>query len=183
VKGSDEPTVGVALYREYVQRKKDGTPNRMWATMPAAMLAKCAEALALRKAFPQELAGIYSDAEMEQAEPESQDAPRVAMPKRASVPPPSEAAAALKVEAPDGAEKIVGVIAAISKKPTKTGGTRWGLKIAPSDDPERETWIGTFDENLATVAETLKANGEAVIVWYAKDGQFLNLVDISPLPI
>lgn len=59
---------GTALYREYVQRKRDGDPMAQWATRPAGMLAKCAEALALRKAFPLDLAGIYAEEEMGQAD-------------------------------------------------------------------------------------------------------------------
>lgn len=63
----------VALWSEYVQTKRDGSITRMWATRGAGQLAKCAEALALRKACPQDLSGIYSDEEMAR---EHREAPR-----------------------------------------------------------------------------------------------------------
>ena len=68
-KGFREPIYGVALYREFVQEKHDGTPIRMWAKMACTMLAKCAETQAHRKAFPQETGDVYVQEEMLQAVP------------------------------------------------------------------------------------------------------------------
>jgi phage recombination protein Bet len=68
VKRGGHEFVGVALFREYAQTKRDGALMAQWASRPAGMLAKCAEALALRKAFPLDLAGVYTDDEMSRAE-------------------------------------------------------------------------------------------------------------------
>jgi phage recombination protein Bet len=68
-KGFVEPVWGIAKYKEYAV---EGAQGFMWIKMPATMIAKCAEALGLRKAFPQELSGIYSTEEIH-SEGDSED--------------------------------------------------------------------------------------------------------------
>lgn len=64
------PMWAVALLAEYAPRNKDtGAMTGQWPKMPSLMLAKVAEALALRKAFPNDLSGIYVAEEMDQAGP------------------------------------------------------------------------------------------------------------------
>ncbi len=45
----------------------DGEPGFMWRAKPKLMLGKCAEAQALRKAFPRQLAGMHIPEEMDSA--------------------------------------------------------------------------------------------------------------------
>lgn len=68
-KGFREALVAVAIFDEYCQRNYKGELSFMWAKMPGLMIAKVAESLALRKAFPNDLSGLYTQEEMAQAEP------------------------------------------------------------------------------------------------------------------
>jgi phage recombination protein Bet len=89
--GFDAPQFSVATFAGYCPRDRDGqlAPKNQWLTNPSNQLAKCAEMLALRKAFPNELSGLYGTEEMDQAAPAASrpaaDVPVSADARRASM--------------------------------------------------------------------------------------------------
>jgi phage recombination protein Bet len=117
VGGQRVPFTASARWNEYVQTTKEGSPNSMWRKMPYGQLGKCAKALALRMAFPEEIGGILTDVELEQADSEAPrgeqvkgrpaaqfdleskpfEEPAKPEPKPAETPPPAKAQAAAEV--------------------------------------------------------------------------------------
>lgn len=83
--GQKLPVPGLAKFESYAayatKKGKDGEPDQkwlqsQWGTMPDHMIEKCAEAFALRRAFPNDLGGVYIEEEMQRYEPLG-DAPRL----------------------------------------------------------------------------------------------------------
>jgi phage recombination protein Bet len=60
--------IGFTASARWTEYKPGEKLDFMWRKMPYLMLGKCAESLALRKAFPNDLNGIYTEDEMAQAD-------------------------------------------------------------------------------------------------------------------
>lgn len=141
-KGMREPVYGVATWKSYAQYKDEWVNGQktngrvlsgVWGQMGDVMLAKCAEALALRKAFPQELSGLYTSEEINSAE--GQEPPRTLTTKDAL----AEAGKALteKGFTRDEALLIMAGIADVDD-PSKLTGQRLGpiLEIVHREDAD-----------------------------------------------
>ena len=158
-----EPLIGVARYLSYVQMTKgyraEGNkpakspqPTTFWLKMPDVMLAKCAEAVALRKAFPMLLSGIFLAEEVkDEAEvAEEQHEPMVTSPAEKTIiipgstvpvktPAPAPAAPQKPAEAPKPAE--------VPALPEKTA-----VKRKPKPEPAPDVEEVPFGDEEETTA-------------------------------
>jgi hypothetical protein len=153
-KGISRPFVGTARWSEYVQTKKEGGPTRFWSLMGHVMLGKCAEALAMRKAFPDELAGLYTDAEMMQAGPVVQSTAQAAVnaiaQERMSTVTTFERREMPRRELPSPAEQYSGPPAASRSfdDPVIPFGKNKGAPVSALSDKQLSWYRNTFSEKL-----------------------------------
>ncbi len=155
----------VAMYGEYVQTySKDGQqhPNSMWAKMPANQLAKCAEAAAWKKAYPNDFSGmVLEDAvQVIEAESTSVTSERVPAPKGGT----AGLAAALGVtaepeqpaiEARATPDELQGLLAALDKHGIEVS-ERAAFFAGRLERPQGQELSGLEDLTSAEVATTIQ---------------------------
>ena len=113
-KGASHPFVGVARFADY------NAGQGLWSKMGATMIAKCSEALALRKAFPADMSGVYSTDEMQQAEVEpvtvTATAPAPALPAKPAGDAKLFQAGKAAIAKADTLDKLAEVVARMGKR-------------------------------------------------------------------
>lgn len=130
-----EPIWSVAYFNSYAQRRKGGELNAMWKKMGAEQLAKCAEALGLRRAFPR-LSGLYAPEEFDQR--------------------------GLPIGATAGAEETVAAEVEPEKKtPAQQADALVGKPDAEKKEPPGSTRIGLFAQ-LADELDKVAGTRDAV---------------------
>ena len=150
-KGFREACFAIAIWREYCQSKKDGTPNAMWAKMPALMLSKCAEALALRKSFAAELSGLYAPEEMAQASEPAPETKQITATPSPRPSPPSP----LKVEPvkADHQDTEISAEATVSVVTNAAGKSVWRI------EQEGQQTLAVLEPTIASAIEANQAFG------------------------
>jgi phage recombination protein Bet len=148
--GFKEPLYAVANWSAYAQ------DFGMWRKMPALMIAKVAEALALRKAFPNDLSGIYTGDEIA-SEPASENRSGPAPEQKASVTPAVTPIVKPKAKAVVSTASLIAEAAKVTGwtngELTHYAKTRWNAsKSSDLTDAEREEFLKVVkfgDYNLA----------------------------------
>lgn len=165
VEGQRVPFSATARWDEYKQEFK-GQLGNMWAKMPATMLGKCAEALALRKAFPNDLAGIYTNEEMSQADNGNhQPAAPAAKPEPRVIPANVEPTTGEIIEAKTEPEKLAEVetapqnwIDGMYKRGTENGYDRRQVQAMIRSTTGKKSTEPLTKAEVTSVVEAMKAN-------------------------
>jgi len=172
-----EPVWGVARTDAYASRNDRGFTG-LWRTMADTMVAKCAEALALRKAFPHELSGIYSGDEV-QEQAVDHETGEIVPARPAPKPTPKPAPKAMK--APEEPQMVTAKVLGIVQRPMTDGRVKF---IISADDGK------TYQSLHLVHAEAAKAAQEAglatsIIYTTTPDGRdrvIQSLSEVEPEP-
>jgi len=154
-KDINRPFVGTARWSEFYPGDKQGF---MWRKMPFHMLAKCAEVLALRKAFPKRLAGLYIIEEMQAP---NMGKPEIKKPERKK---PENT----KPELPIQKDIVTKIFSVDSKSGTTKNGEAYTIYTILDMDKNK---YGTFSENFADIASSAKKDDIPVFIAYT-DGKY-----------
>lgn len=157
IRRGGQPFTAVAIFDEYAQTKRDGNLTSMWEQRPAGQLAKCAEALAWRMAFPQDLSGIYVDDELHHA-----DSPAVTEPVPSTVVAVQALPVAEPVVVPETGEVVEQPGTASRPQLTALHAGLTDLGITDRDEGLR--WVGgVIGREVATTKELTRAEASTVI--------------------
>ena len=150
------PAVGVAFFDEYKQTTRDGGLNQFWGGKPHVMLAKCAEALAMRKAFPEDTSGLYVPEEMGDRAAEFEAAPTYVVEERRAPPPATEAP---EPEYVDTMSISIRAGACTTLAELDDLARRVGRAV-PKDHPSREEIRGIFAAHRAALTSAREPGAE-----------------------
>ncbi len=152
----------------YLVEYAGGSP--IWRKMPRVMLAKCAEARALRRAFPADLSGLYAPEEMDQAESDQRSQRASAQTDRIVA--PREAPAPVVAKAPPAPVEVI----VEPPHDVVTGEVVEAERTAPPFPPELATTIGTA-AGLGAISRVAAGAAAAVQAGEVSEGAVPMLFD------
>jgi len=193
------PFSATARWSEYYPG--EGEAGFFWRKFPFGQLGKCAEALALRKAFPAETSGIYSHEEMQQADAAIDvESVSVPMPRRRSEQPVAPSApaeptqpdieaelaeqdrieaelAAAQHETPEldwSGNWARGIVQNVSVKTGGSGDRAWRLVGGKLTDGR---WYNTFSESVGKMLEEACQRGAPVFIQWEPNKKYADKRD------
>lgn len=176
------------FFGEVVATKKDGSANGRWTKAPRQMLTKCAEAAALREAFPEEIGGEPTAEEMDgqhaviDVTPERARGPQpVKMPQRVE----SRASSSAPVSPAGGTVPLTEAVSPAPATPprgrlqidrveSKLNAATPFWQVFVTDDAKP---LITYDESVATLATKAAADKRAVAEIAAHDEHGFRYLD------
>lgn len=162
-KDIDRPFIGKARWKEYYPGHKKG---HQWRQRPFHMLAKCAEALARRLAFPDKLNQLYTEEEMVRATEELAGIENRTSTKP-NVTPDQVKPKTEQTQAPEPNRAYRGIVQSVKQKKDKSP---CFVRIGDRD-------YSTFSDTLQSVA--MQLNGKMCQFTLTVKGKYTNLETIE----